>query len=243
MFQTGELSASSIVVGIYGEGYTGKTQLASTLREPIAFFHHSSEPSSTLESLIKTRDIRVHVFGLGVKGRTREDRSESASLAVEPFVDDWIECLSWAKTIVLDTETGLWELLRLKYFGGESPQKFKGMDSKEAVWADINGEWRMLFIQAKSHNIDVVVISKHADKYKNNKVVGIKSRGQKDIPGWCDIILHTSFVQADDVSNNSFCARLMKAGPNYRMTGVPLTNTTLPQVLSLIYGNSEDDWQ
>jgi hypothetical protein len=239
-----ELTASPLMIEIYGRTYSGRTYLALTHRPPIAFMHCHERIAGTIEQFIRDKDVRVYNFGAAISGRTREEISASASASVAAFTDAWLDALTWARTIVLDTHTDLWELLRLKYFGGEKPETFKGMERREALWADINGEWRMLFTAVKTAGVDLILIGKSKDEYKNDKLTGgIKSAGQKDISSNCDIRLETSFVQADDTSNNSFVARLVKAGINYRMTGVPLTNTTLPQVLSLVYGNDEDDWQ
>lgn len=241
-----ELTASPLMIEIYGRTYSGRTHLALTHRptQPTAFLHCSERIHGTIEQFISTRDIRVYDFGAAISGRTREEIKASADTSLSKFTDAWLDAVTWARTIILDTHTDTWELFRLAYFGGEKPETFKGMERREALWADINGAWRMLFTTAKTAGVDLVLTAKAKDEWKNDKPTGrIKSAGQKDIAYNCDIRLETSFVQAEDASNNSFVARLAKAGINYRMTGVPLTNTTLPQVLSLIYGNSEDDWQ
>lgn len=231
------------MIEIYGRTYSGRTHLALTHRAPIAFLHCAERISGTVEAFISTKDVRVYDFGSRIEGRTCKEISISADASLNRFTDAWDDALTWARTIVLDTHTDLWELFRLKYFGGEKPESLTGT-RRDTMWADINGEWRLHFTKAKTAGVDLVLIGRAKDEYKNDKVTGgILSRGQKDIPYNCDIRLETSFAQAEDASNNSFVARLVKAGINYRMTGVPLTNTTLPQVLSLVYGNSEDDWQ
>ncbi len=238
-----DLSDTPNIIEIFGDTYTGKSHLALTGRKPMSYLHFGERLKGTIEPFIEKYDVRVCNFGKSVTGRSLEEIKRSAVESIDVLSDAWDESLEWSRTIVLDTHSQSWGMFKLKYFGAEKPEIFQGMERREKLWAEINGEWRMLFVKAKAANVDLILIGNSKDLWKKNKVVGTTSEAQKSIHGWCDIRLEMDFLQAEDPSNNSFKTTIVKPGINYRMAGVALTNTTLPQVLSLIYGNDEDDWQ
>jgi hypothetical protein len=226
-----------LMIEIFGGTFTGKSHLAFSLdRHPSALFHYSERLRGVIENF-SDKDIRAHDFGRGLTGKTREEISDSAARCMDELTNRWDSACSWARTFYVDNHPGLWELARFKWFGGEKPETFKGMERREVLWASINGEWRRLFRTARAAGIDIVLIGGVKDEWRNDKPTGkVLSTGQKDIKGWCDVQLHTELIEEGDTK--MFRTTVVKPGFNYRLKGAQFNNLTLPQILQVLYGDS-----
>lgn len=235
---------SPVCIEIYGPSYTGRTHLALTHRAPIALLHCHERLCGTVNSpLFSRKDIRTFDFASPIKGADDESLADSAMVCIDQFEAAYDDALTWARTVIIDTHTELWEIMRFAYFGAEKPTIVKGMGKEgrmDVVWAGINGRWRRLRTKWKSStDTDLILIGRSGDLWVNNKATDKQvSKGQKSIPYDADIRIETSKALGGD-----FSFTYIKPGINYALQGITLPNTNMPLLLSGIYGNTPADWE
>lgn len=99
---------NKIIITISGEPKVGKTHFALSCPEPIEVFDFDGGVTDLLSKFDK--DIRLHQFIVDVWGK------EPVSPLWEGFLEAYKEALVGdAKTIILDTATQLWEVVRLAH--------------------------------------------------------------------------------------------------------------------------------
>ena len=235
---------SPVCIEIYGPSYTGRTHLALTHRAPIALLHYNERLSGTITcDAFKDKDIRTCNFALPIQGTGAQSISDSAMASLDLFEANYDDALTWARTIIVDTHTELWEVMRFAYFGAEKPEIVKGKGHegrRDVMWADINGRWRLMRTKWKStSNIDLIFIGRSTEGYLNDKPTGKQaSKGNKNIAYDADIRIETS----KDLSGD-FKSTYIKPGINYALQGLTLPNVNMPMILSAIYSNTPADWE
>lgn len=225
-------------IHIYGPSGTGRTYLSMTHRAPIALLHCGETITGTVDEFMATKDVREYNFSAGdIKARSRDELAAVAERTVAKFTDAYIDALTWANTIVIDTESELWEEYRFKYFGGEKPETLTGT-RREALWGDINAEWRMIHKRWKeAKGPDLVMISMSSEGYLNNKPTGRQTpKGNKTVHYNSDIQIETSH-------DGEYFGTVTKAGINDQVRDLKLPRPTLPLILASIYSNSPSDWE
>lgn len=101
--------ANKIIITLSGEPKSGKTHFCLTAPEPIEFFDFDGGVVS-LVSKFPNKDIRLHQCLIDVWG------IEKVTPLWESFLKDYKAALAGdAKTIVVDTATQLWEVLRMAH--------------------------------------------------------------------------------------------------------------------------------
>jgi hypothetical protein len=227
-----------LIIEVFGPTFTGRTYLAlkDTLR-PAAFFHCAERLRGTIDDFMDG-SLRVHDFGRWqAGGKERDDIAESAMEALESFEEHWFDSLSWAKLLIVDTHTALWELYRYAHFGGESPERYKGMERLETLWGEVNGKWRTLFNVARGAGCDIVLVGKAKEQWKGNKPTGkYITSGQKDISYNADVSLLTDMITTE-TGEKAFTATVVKPGIDYRLVGTTFTNLTLDAIIATLYGS------
>ena len=104
-----------LIISLSGEPKSGKTHFALTAPEPIEVFDFDGGVL-TLLGKFAGKDIRLYQYIMDVWGK------EKVSPMWDGFLGAYKKALAGdAQTIVLDTATQTWEILRLAYFEKESP--------------------------------------------------------------------------------------------------------------------------
>ena len=172
-----------LVVAIAGPEKYGKNHLAFTAEGPI--YCQSIDPGAEdmKQKYIEggpfwdgERKIYVSTYGIEISQEDATDEDKMAA-AADPVWNQWtadyIYALDHARTIVWDTESDAWELLRLARFGVLNPKT--GRDRGNA-WGPVNAEYRRLLRLAYDKDVNFILIQKVKDEYVNDKKSGRKER-------------------------------------------------------------------
>jgi hypothetical protein len=184
------------MVCVAGPEKWGKNHLAYTAPGPIFCQSLDTGSKETAYKYIEggpfwdgSRTITVAKYEVEIKGDYNWTDAESEEMrrmvanAAAPVWDQWVAdfeyALDNAATVVWDTETEAWELLRLARFGVLTPKT--GRD-RGNVWGPVNAEYRRLIRLANDKNVNFVLVQKVKDEYANDKKTGKKERkGFSDI--------------------------------------------------------------
>lgn len=242
-----------VICGIYGPEGSGKTRLAMTFPGPIAYILTDFGGEQTARPFQDQKDIWIY------KAETPNPKMVEGSEAnvLKYFKEVWskfrkahMACLnSGARTIVWDSATEIWQLLRLACFGKLS----KVMPHQ---YDNANSEYAALINEVKNNSAcNFVLLHKVKDEYKNDQRTGDK------IPSWWSstpynmemtIGLGIDIPKAKDeeVTANSFWAAVdkphkenaMSKGKVVRGGMINIAPMICAPPLNLIPGSDIKDW-
>jgi hypothetical protein len=222
---------------IYGDTGTGRTTLALTAPGPIGLIHAAEKIEGIVQPVAREKEVRMYNFG-GVFRGSPDTISEKAHGILTGAQNAWYDAIDdWAKSVILDTHTELWELIRLARFGTLTPR-----GTIAHMYGPVNAEWRSMFKHFREQDhANVVLIGQTKDEYKNDKQTGKTVRaGQKEIPFMADVIVRTS--RSPD---GGFLATVEKGWWNADMEGLELEdeNITFSMIMSLVTETEESEWE
>lgn len=245
-----KLVSKCVFMEVYGDTGTGRTWLALTAPGPIAYLNAAEKWEGVLQAAARIKKIRYVDFaqqanrGPGKK-RNRAAIAKDASVNWYRLRDAWYDSFSWARTIVVDTHTDAWELLRITRFGGLTPETGR----VDANYGPVNAEWLSMWKYFKSQNeTNVIMIGQTKPEYtgggkgKMGQATGLTvAAGQRNIPIMCDVRVRTN----KDILNPAagFSAEIIKGWYNAQSEGEELWNEdcTFSAVMGLVTGN-ETAW-
>lgn len=241
-----KLVRKSCFVEVYGDTGTGRTSWALSAPGPIALLHAAEKLEGVVQRYSVDKDIRMFNFGGVFKG-TNDEVSKQSMVLWKKLEDAWYDAFTWARTIVLDTHTEAWELIRLAYFGDLKPSGGR----VDANYGPVNARWRSLFKHFKTQDrTNIVVIGQTKDEYKtegkSNNGMGQRTgrtivAGQKEVGFLADVRIRTSF----DMSSGTFQSEVQKPWWNGVCIGLELQDdmSTFPQAMSMITETDEEKWR
>lgn len=235
-------------MGIYGDTGTGRTSLALTAPGPIGLAHTAEKIDGVVQQHSKEKVIRVVNFG-GVFSGSPQQIAEQANPKWEALKVAWNDGVdNWAKTVVMDTDTEAWEILRLARFGTLAP---KGrMDN---LYGPVNAEWRGVIKRHRlTERCNVITIGQAKDEYIEKKTdkgsMGQRTgrtvrAGQKEIPYMADVIVRTHKTYADD-GGVVFSAVIEKGWFNAFIEGMEVfgDEVRFSYIMSLVTETDEEEW-
>lgn len=133
----------AVALTIYGDSDTGRSTLALTAPGPIAYLHGHEKVDAILERKARENvDIRQHKFGGNMRGSS-DVVQKRAQEEVKSFEAALSDAYTWARTIVIDTETRLWELYQLARLGSMVRADRDAKDNKKGqlIYQEINAAW------------------------------------------------------------------------------------------------------
>lgn len=220
---------------IYGDTATGRTSLALTAPGPIALLH-AEEKIDGIVQKFPEKGIRLHCFGGRFSGSHQEIATQ-ASAQIEQFKAALDDAFSWAKTVIVDTHTEAWELLRLARFGTLNPS-----GHVPSLYGPVNAEWKGLFRGHRAQDrYNLICIGQIKEQYRNNKPTGkLEQAGQKEMKYPADVI-----VRMDRPEDDRVVATIEKAWWNEHMVGLELENeeVTFLNLMSLITETDAEEWE
>lgn len=220
-----KLTKRSALVEVYGDTGTGRTTWALSAPGPIAFLHASEK----IEGIIQPHATKIGPNGDGTGGvfdfggvfiGSDQEVARQAGRVWAELTEAWYDALTWARTLVLDTHTEAWELIRLARFGGLKPSGGR----VDANYGPVNAEFRSLFKAAKQQDgCNVIVIGQTKDEYKGSGGMGQRTgktirAGMKEIPFYADVIVRTE----SELLSQSFTSTIEKPWWNSAMMGLEL---------------------
>lgn len=155
------------ILSVEGQQKVGKTHLALTAPGPIAFQSLDFGTEGLVEKFESDKDIFVKEYDLAYDFTITSRGDESAKQAKEirdtywqPFVDDAHEYFKNFRTVVWDTATEVWEMLKLAYFG-------KLEKNPQLAYGPVNAEYKALVRLANTHRTNLVLLHQQGKVYKN----------------------------------------------------------------------------
>lgn len=247
-----EFTARAVAKCIYGDYDTGKTTLALSAPGPIAFFHAYEKVGGLLQYVRRSKDIRVHKFGGPMEGNP-DKVQRLAEEEIKLFEAGLDSAYSWARSIVIDQETRLWELYQLSRLGSMVRAERDEKDNKKGqlIYQEINNRWTSMLMKyrvnleakdmsnSKRPKTNLVIISRTKDEYKGPSATGRTVRaGQKDTGSFCDVVVRTR-------RKDEFSVTIEKPWNNNSMRGVELSQDMMrfSEIMSMVTETSSEEWE
>jgi len=151
-----------IILSISGLEKQGKTHFALTAPGPIAMFSADVGEEGVVNKFMDNKDVYI----MSVARVTGED-SDEAEPEFDRFHKAYIEMLRGdvVRTIIFDTATEIWELLRMARFG-------KLTQVMPYQYGPVNKEYRDLIREAYNYNKNLILLHKMKAQYINDKRSG-----------------------------------------------------------------------
>jgi len=169
----GRVSKPRLIMAISGLEKQGKTHFALTAPGPIAMFSVDIGEEGVVQ---KFDDKEVWVMDVaGVGDEDSPDDSEKEWARFKKSFDQMLRTAS-VRTIILDTATEIWELLRMAKFG-------KLTQVMPYQYGPVNKIYRMMVRSAYEFDKNLILIHKLKSKYVNDKRTGeYEPAGFNDTP-------------------------------------------------------------
>lgn len=155
-------SAPRLIMSVAGLEKQGKTHFALTAPGPIAMFSTDIGEEGVVEKFIDEKEIYLMSID-----RVDEDAAEQAPTEFERFRKAYKEMLRGkeVRTIVVDTATEIWELLRMARFG-------RLTQVMPYQYGPVNAEYRALIRDAYNYDKNLILLHKMKAQYINDKRTG-----------------------------------------------------------------------
>lgn len=239
-----EFTTRNTMMEIYGDTGTGRTSLALSAPGPIAFIHTAEKIDGIIQPFAKKKKIKTHHFGGTFRG-SKEEIAKQAMEVWKRMTEHWYDAFGWARTIILDTHTEAWELVRVAHFGD-----LKASGGRvDANYGPINAAWRSMFKHYREQTgVNVILIGQTKDEYKTNKKglsSGISERtgntiraGQKEIGFFVDVVVRTNKEEGD------FFSTIEKGWMNGTAEGTdfPGKQSNFANIMAEITDTPKDEW-
>lgn len=242
------LTRRSVFVSVFGDTGSGRTTWALTAPGPIALLHTTEK----IDGIVQPFYQKIGPNGDGTNGLCdfggvfsggQKEIADQAKAKWSLFKTAWYDAFTWARTIIVDTDTEAYQLIRLAYFGGLKPTSGR----IDVNYGPVNGEWLSVFKYFRQQDrTNVILIGQTSDEYRESKKGDMGQRtgrtirsGHKSIPYMSDVIVRTS--KEDGV----FSGTIEKGWYNAGAEGLQLEDdmSTFPQIMSLITDTDPSEWE
>lgn len=227
---------------VYGDPGTGKTTFALSAPGPIAYLHAAEKIDGVIQKFSREKKVRIYNFNGTFRGAPR-DIAAQAQEVWKGLRAAWVDAFGWARTIVLDTHTEAWELIRVAYFGALKPEGGR----IDANYGPVNAEWKSLLKHFRTQDrCNLILLGQTKEEYKTSPKSPMGERtgrtiraGQKDVPYFADVILRM------DKADGDFTATIEKGWFNGPMEGVPYMNEDVKwsTIMSAITETDPEEWE
>lgn len=237
-----EFTQRTVFMQIDGETGSGRSTLAFSAPGPIALIHTMEKIPGIVEKFAREKEIKIIKLGMGNKiGGTRTDLAKNCIERIAIAKDAIWDASTWAKTIMIDTHTDLWEILRLARFGTLTPQ---GLVS--TLYGPVNAEWNAIFDPFKDDPpCNLIAIGKVGEQYRNDKPTGVlEAKGQKDFIYKADVRIRT-LKAAKKGESPTFKARIDKGWMNAQYEGMEFEGeeATFANIMAMITEVDASEWE
>ena len=251
--QVGETDEGLYIVGASeGEAGSGKTHFWLTAPDPIAYFGFDPDGLRGLRgnALFKSKDIRAIAYceDLNIGKLHKDERVERSLETLNHFKEDWDTAVKKARTLVIDKESMLWEMLRYAHDEVESPDP-KNFHELHLLYQGWVGD-------AMNRRVNLGLIRDVKDSWgrtgqsrNGNPQWGytgvMKPEGNKKIRG----LVHVALAHRYDEENGMFAVKIGGLDPpkcrlgSKKLLGKEMYDATFTDVAMKLYPESdEDDW-
>lgn len=210
-----------LTLRIAGLQKTGKTYKALTAPGPLAYFDLNQRGKSALNKIVTDEGKEIHHFDYNVGGHSGEKDWETLWARFDKDFYDAAEA-DFIRTLVLDSDTDVWELLRLARFG-----------KTEAImpnrYTPLNKEMRDLFEAVNATDKNLIVVSEMKRNYKEFRDANGNVRpyweGDYVPHGWSNtgFKVQMNATSHFDVKTNEFSLYVNDCGVNPNLAGQTLS--------------------
>jgi hypothetical protein len=231
-----KLTRNCVFISLSGPTGSGRTSFALSAPGPIALIHASEKLEGVVQKQAGDKDINLFDFGVTLSGGPNE-RAKQAAEVLEATKEAWTDAFSWARTIVLDTHTEFWELLRYARFGTLTPKGHVGN-----LYTPVNAEMSSFLKEFRGQNsTNIIAIGHEREKYRNDRPTGkMEQAGHKFVPYYSDVIIHTG----RNVKTGSFEAEILKGWWNAHVESLEFEDEDISfsYLMSLVTETDEETW-
>lgn len=248
---------------IFGPTDSGRTHLALTAPGPIAYLHSYEKVDGQIQEARKSKIVKVHKFG-GILRGNRDQVQQLAEIEVQKFEYFLSEAYKWARSIIIDTESKLWEIYQLAKLGSLSRAQRSEEDNKKGqlIYTEINARWTSMLTEYRvrldnplqNRQTNLILICKTTDEYKKvlsstGKSTSVATgkevrKSQKETGYFADVILRT-YCKDDKKKGKEFSAIIEKPWMNNLVRGEELEDEMLDfsRIMAMITETDEEEWQ
>jgi len=230
----------------------GKTHFSLTAPKPLVYYNMDVGLEGVVHKFSKYRD-QILEYPLPVPDMVRrnedsaQDEAEKIWDKFEASFDDTIRT-SDIRTVVVDTATELWELLRLARFGSLNKIKGFGKDAAKFAYGPVNAEFRRFLRQIlDKSDKNLILLHKMKAEYIANERTGNWERaGFSDIDFIAQAVIELDRINpTPDDPETTFKLTVVDSRHNPTVNGTELTDPmcNFPFLASMIIeGTTPEDW-
>jgi hypothetical protein len=201
-------SLDRIIVSVAGLEKQGKTHFALTAPGPVALFSTDIGEEGVTEKFEKEKEVWVKDVA-----RIDEDAAEEAPAEWDRFKSAYLDLMkgSEVRSIVVDTATEIWELLRMARFG-------RLTQVMPYQYGPVNAEFRALIREAYKWDKNLILLHKMKAQYINDKRTGEWERAGFSDMGFL-VQVNTQVYRYDPESGGEFCLWVKDCRQNPDLAG------------------------
>lgn len=226
-----------ITIALAGEPKTGKSHFSLTMPEPIVVFNFDRKLRSVLKKF-PDKKIVIHRLQMDIWGKEN----------VTPLRDEFLTLYKAAMkdpevtTIVIDTATQLWEIIRLAHFEKVTKENKGRRKLMPVEYAEPNSQMRSIIMagEANGKNLVLTHYTKEIWDSEGNRTSKVEMDGFKQTSGEADLILHFETIPRKDkgrpVDGEDTIVTIVKSGDDRDVVNHKFTNpdwNTLATILEL----------
>jgi len=215
-------------INIQGEGDTGKTHFMMTGEEPVIIFNF--DPINNFEDValqFGEKDISVkHIQYHLPENCSPSEAKTICKPAWEDFMQHYVEALSIARTVGIDTLCEAWTLMGYAAFG-------KVEQVPPLAWKGPNTEMKQIFRMANSAAINLIVANRVKEEYIGDDAIG-KKTGRLVRAGWSHLDYEVRLSLELTRRRKNFFAKVLKFKPKPEILSENLKNPTFQLLRELV---------
>lgn len=253
----------AMVVSIEGTPKSGKTTLAFSLPGPIVLLNFDYGEGKPVGDALKAgKEVMKADYNLTLPLGIDRSKADKVKDIYDPVLDRWkndyltVVAGKLARTIIIDTASELWELMRLSYFG-------KLVKVPPHLYVQANAEYRDLIRAGKDAGINVILIHKVRDIWEDNpagegrrpKVDSVTGEKMTERSGFGDLgylvdmsirtrtvapVVDKKTVERTVVTGTRFFTDLYEVRDDASLNGSSWEGLDLPALMGMVY--PETDW-
>jgi hypothetical protein len=222
----------------YGPEKVGKNHFGFTAPGPIAVLSFDIGLEGTVEKFLREgKDIRYVEYEFA----KNDCSQEAAQVMVEQFMVDYALALKVARTVIIDTETELWDLFRYAEFGVNQ----QGVSTdKPKDYVKLNSKYRDFIQQAYDGGVNLQLIQKVKERWKTNEKGSPVPSGNFEPSGFKEAGYITQATLSHSwTKEEGFAVEVKNCRQNMGIAGEIFYNIDFATLGQLVFTDStEADW-
>lgn len=236
--QATSVTTHRLIVAVSGREKHGKTHFALTAPGPIAYQDLDIGTEGVIEKFVKSGKVIYHKeYGYTELKDRGVNNKEQFKPIWDKFKEDYIAIMdSKVRTVVMDTASEVWELLRMAAFG-------KLDHVMPHHYGPVNAEYRSLLRMAYVSNKNLILLHKVKPQYIDDKRTREYDRaGFGDTGFMVQVNMRCWRKMVDD--SLTFGVTIDDSRQNADVAGMELTGDmcNFPMVASIITGVDVEKW-